>query len=370
MKLHYKCVIGSNLARWIKRLPILILVLSGTAIGESIQWYPQQARFAPDNSHLLVNVCAVGNSNYCRIWRYWLAEGKWDALPLDKDRTYLWPDYSPEGKRVVLSTMPCPQRKCDLRKARLALMNPDGADLQPIPGSDTPKTRPSFSPDGKRVIYWQIDELLQTPRQFVGFWHIYETDLETGNGRKLTRFYATTVLSGPKYWPDGKRFMFSAMDFYWFPDNWKDPSVPAAERAAALRRGPKETGHMVYVLAPEGQDLKPLFNSPRNWSVAHDVSRDGKQLLFASSAATSAYGSLYVRDPTTLSEPRLLLREYGAGSEIKDAAFSKDGSLIVVIRNLAARAGMPVPHPNAVEMWLVGAGDSDPRKIEVSKTTE
>lgn len=358
-------------ARLVKHALAFGFALACTVAIAEVQWYPQQVRFSPDDSHLLINVCEVGNSNYCRIRRYWLAEGKWDVLSLDEERSYLWPDYSPDGKRIVLSSMSCPQRKCDLRNARLALMNADGTDFRAIPGSDTPKTRPSFSPDGRRVIYWQIDEIFKTSRQYVGFWHVYETELDTGTGRKLTRFYATRVLTGPKYWPDGKRFMFSAMDFYWFPDNWNDPTVPAAERAAALQRGPKETGHMVYVLEPGSEHLKPLFNSPRNWSVAHDVSHDGKRLLYASSAATSAYGSLYTRDPVALSEPKLLLKEYGAGSEIMDAALSKSRARAVAIRNLATDLGGGGSITNAkfVELWLMGTDGSDPIKVGVGSTT-
>lgn len=349
--------------RWVGHLLWLMLAFAHIAIAGEIQWFPQQARFAPDDSHLLVNVCEVDNMDYCRIWRYDMADNKWSALPMDKDRTYMWPSYSPDSKQIVLSTMPCPQRKCDLREARLALMNADGTGLRAIPGPERIRTRPSFSPDGKRLIFWQTDEIFKIRSGYVLFQHAYEKDLGSGAERRLTHYSATRVLSSPKYWPDGKRFMFSARDFYFLPD---DSSLSPEQRVVMFRSRPKETGHMVFVLDLQNrnQNLEPLFNSPRNWSVAFDVSRDGRKLLYASSAATSAYGSLYMRDPVNLSEPVLLLKENGLSNVILDATFSVSGHWAIAIRH---NTGDRVHNARSVELWLMGADGSGQRKIELEK---
>jgi Tol biopolymer transport system component len=338
-------------------LPLLLLLAQGVA-AEEARWVPHQARFSPDGSHLLVNVCEAFNQTYCRIWRYGLADGKWTALPFDKDRTYKWPSYSPDGKRIVFSTRFCPDRNCDLRGMRLAVMNADGTELKPVSGSVAPRIMPSFSPDGRRLIYWKIDDVMQTPRQMFGLYDVYETDLETATERRLTGFTATGVFSGPKYWRDGKRFMFSARDFLRLDASSQEVSPQRAFPAYAKKFG----SNFIIVLEPNARLLEPLpLFEDRSWYIGYDISRDGKKLLYASSAATSAYGSIYVRNPMTTSDPLLVLREYGAGTAILDATFSPHADIVAVIRNLTPYG---IVNPDDIELWIVNVDGSNPRKIE------
>ncbi|WP_126463019.1 TolB family protein [Sulfuritortus calidifontis] len=347
-----------------------VFLTSSPVLADEIKWFPQQARFAPDGSHLLVNVCEVGNSNYCRIWRFWMADSHWDALPLAKDQTYLWPDYAPDGKAIVLSTMPCPDKKCDLRDARLALMDTDGRNLRRVPGTEVSKLRPAFSHDAKRAIYWQIGEVLKTRRQMAAFMDVWETELATGKERRLTNFAATVILSGPKYWPDDRRFMFSAMDFFRLPEGYRKPGDSPILLPNMMRYAEKHKGHMVFVLEPESSDLKPFFVTDKNWSVGFDVSRDGKKLLYASSGGTSSYGSIYVHDLTVLSEPVMILRERGAGSAIMDAAFSRDGQQAAIVRDITYWPGAAIYKAKNIELWLVDMEGRKPKHIAITQLPE
>ncbi len=170
------------------------------------RWFPAHVRWAPDDSHLLVSLCHVNRSDYCRIGKYWIAENRWEILHLQPRITYRWPSYSPDGKSIAVSAGGCDENyRCDMRRYVLALLSPDGQRIERLAG--TIAFMPSFSGDSRRIIYWRYTG--------GGGADVALFDLDTGKERMLTQLmFWMSSITGPAFFlPGGERFVFSG----WLP---------------------------------------------------------------------------------------------------------------------------------------------------------
>lgn len=186
-----------------------VFSISDTVNG--VRWFPNYVRFAPDDSHLLVSLCHIKRITLCRIGKYYIAENRWEILPYEARRTYFWPTYAPDGKSIVVTTAPCDEQYvCPLVQYALARMPPDGSRLEKL--IDTVAIHPSFSRDGKKLIYWKIGSINAVKGAALMFRDVAELDLTTGQERALTDFhlYDEQALGWPYFLPDGERFIFGA----------------------------------------------------------------------------------------------------------------------------------------------------------------
>lgn len=168
-----------------------------------VRWFPTHLRWAPDGSHLLVSLCHVNQPDYCRIGKYWLADKRWELLHLKPQTTYRWPSYAPDGRRFVVSVGTCNEQfACSAARLSLTLMDADGG--HPVELLRTIAQKPSFSDDGRKIIYWR--------HTGGGAADIGMYDLDTGREQKLTQLHFQdnwTQTGAPYFLPDGERFVFS-----------------------------------------------------------------------------------------------------------------------------------------------------------------
>lgn len=167
------------------------------------RWFPTHVRWAPDDSHLLVSLCHVNRASYCRIGKYWIADKRWELLPLEPRTTYRWPAYSPDGKHIVATVASCNEEyRCHGPDDTLTLLSPDGSRVQKL--IRTYADHPSFSDDGRKIIYWRLTG--------GGGADVAMFDLDTGKEEKLTNIlFETSSLAGGAYFlPGGQRFVFGA----------------------------------------------------------------------------------------------------------------------------------------------------------------
>jgi TolB protein len=127
--------------------------------------------------------------------------------------------------------------------SRLAVIRPDGSGLRVLAGAGDHAGFPSWSPDGKQMVY--------------------RTSPETGKGLRiidLTTERVTELTNGPQ------------------TDNFPAWS-PHGDRIAFT--SDRDGDYEIYTIRPDGTDLKRLTHSPGN--DAHLAwSRDGKWIAFAS----------------------------------------------------------------------------------------
>jgi len=181
-------------------------------------------QFSNDSDKLLFRYrCGGPNPDFWAVYEF--SSGR--AYDLDvlhkatKNAINDSPSYSRDGKLITFVAGEDSHRN-------IFVMNADGSNVRQLThdynenpkevGSNVVTMRlnasPSFSPDGKRIIFKRSGVKRQKPEQFgdpmlPSRWDIYEIEVETGKERRLTN-YEFYLISQPFYLPDGKRFIFSS----------------------------------------------------------------------------------------------------------------------------------------------------------------
>lgn len=182
-----------------------------------IRWFPTHVHFGPDGDTLLVSLCHVSRSGFCRIGKYSISRNHWDILPFEENRTYWEPIYSRDGQWIAYSSAPCQaEMLCDSNESKLFRTTPDGSKTELV--AETVASHPSFSIDGKKLIYWR-QNIIQRPDQpkFAAGMNLYQLDWETKKETALTDFilFPGEQRSRPFFLPGGEKFVFS-LDPYAF----------------------------------------------------------------------------------------------------------------------------------------------------------
>lgn len=278
----------------------LAIVIVGCAqpakppLPSSVPHYPepsphiaQSAIWAPDVSYLLADICPrkFAAKDNCTLYRYRLATQKWERLPAlaPNDNTgYQYPAFSPDGKTIAATEVGyncdhvgCPDSKVG---ARLVLLDVDGRRLKYLSDNGL-RLRPTFSPDGKRILYWRGDTL-QGGRAIHGFWDVYEMDIATGRERRMSNFAASNIAAPPRYWPDGKRILLVALDYHIKPnrEDYRHPTIPNSYTTY----GGIHRNNGSILIKPGEQRVWPFFKTegPYVWLLVRDISPDGKWAVF------------------------------------------------------------------------------------------
>lgn len=177
-------------------------------ISFGVRWFPTHVRYAPDSSHFLVSLCHTLRPELCRIGKYFIATNEWEILPFEDKRTYRWPVYSPDGKEIAVTTGACDEQyRCDLYQHVLARMRRDGSRMETV--ADITAKEMSFSPDGRKLIYWRLGGMGPKGRRFE-FSNIYEMDWATGKERALTELIFTGSDGRALFVENGEAFVFYA----------------------------------------------------------------------------------------------------------------------------------------------------------------
>jgi Tol biopolymer transport system component len=115
------------------------------------------------------------------------------------------PSFSPDGKRIVYSFSPGHGAN-----SRIVITDIDGSDARPLANSGTNNFSPVFSPDNKTIIfarsgYYGNYSPIAQPAQHE--WNFYTSDLGGANVRQLTNenFYMVSRMCVS---PDGKSVLF------------------------------------------------------------------------------------------------------------------------------------------------------------------
>lgn len=225
-------------------------------VQPDLRWFPINARFAPDGSWVVVNLCSNHNPLYCRLVRWepngkpqtpdgdTPSSGRWSLIAgQEPNKSYIWPSVSWSGKKLAYVIADCssnpslpalPTSKGDSPVAVHSLAKLDcgfhdgqpaisesitdlkqGQEIAPVHGA----TRPNWRPDDLAILYWRtIASVTLASGRSGGVRDVYEYDLnarvETPKFDLLaTRISWSSEATGPFYEPEGKTFVICGYGF-------------------------------------------------------------------------------------------------------------------------------------------------------------
>jgi Tol biopolymer transport system component len=322
-----------------------------------------QPRFLMDNDRILFEYflvdkrrsgLAIYEISSGRLYRF----EKYDHILSRQYSTY----YPPEGKDITIAAIDYPtfsrdgkqvafkMSKADQSQSDIYVANADGTNIEklteslpPVPsqdGSDSIvqyNTLPSFSPDGKRIMFQRAALKRQRSLgrgKMLSHWDVYDVDIAAGTERRLTnqQFYD---MSQPYYLSDGTRFIFSA-------------STISATKEPDLSN--------IYILDGKKRAVVPEFKN--GWySTEPRVSLDDAVLFKSETSGMDGLKGQYNYD--------LFIKRGGAIKRITkmqtyifDQAISPDGSRIVFLENKKREFDW--------SMWTVNSDGTGLTKIEIS----
>jgi Tol biopolymer transport system component len=160
--------------------------------------------------------------------------------------TWFWVSWSPVADRLLLVGFPTPDDDGETPSA-LYTMRSDGSDLTLLTGDEIQTSVPSWSPDGSQIVFSAGDDYDQDA---------FVMDADGSDIRQLT---ARDGLDGFPVWsPDGDWIVFSS-----------DRDATAEQQAA--NRTTTWSGVSVYVMRPDGSDVRRIFDAkdgallPADW---------------------------------------------------------------------------------------------------------
>lgn len=203
---------------------------------------------------------------WSKIATYNLKTGELRKIDTIQIKQALFPRFSSDGKKIVFLGA----HDEYAQNRNIYIMNADGSGIRQISDFDFTKQKegnletsnfvmaPSFSPDGKRIIYAKSRFTRERAYPLRGTmhtaWDVYEMNITTGKENRLTH-YDFYEMSWPYYMPDGKRFIFSAEG----PVNTTGRGPKNFKEYEALYQK-----NFIFIMDGSVNDLKPAFTYGNN----------------------------------------------------------------------------------------------------------
>lgn len=199
----------------------------------------------------------------------------------------LAPAFSASGQRIAF-VRPTAPRGADLVDTVFA-MNADGSHVQQLtrPSANVNSTLPSYSPDGKRIVFQRGAE-------------IFTMNANGSHVHRLTHSSRRVGNFEPSYSPDGKKIIF-----------------------VSDRDGRND----VFTMSADGSQLRDLASGPQFFSPDPSFSPDGKQIIFENDPSGHSEIYLVNADGSNL---RQLTHTSDAQAPF-DAIFAPDGKQIAFL---------------------------------------
>ncbi|MFA7061572.1 MAG: hypothetical protein WC156_12250 [Pedobacter sp.] len=169
---------------------------------------------SPDNDNIIFVCCEINGS--CDLAVYEISTKKLRKSNPTKNQYLGGPVFFKDGQYITFASGQNDDRN-------IFVMNADGTGLRQLTHTVNDKSLrengepivrmnavPSFSPDGKKIIYIRsgIRRQRSMGGEMVSHWDVYETDLATGTEKQMTN-YRYYMMTRPFYLPDSKSFIFS-----------------------------------------------------------------------------------------------------------------------------------------------------------------
>jgi len=221
--------------------------------------------FSPDGQKLLLTAC---KEDKCTFGFFDFAGHRFfPVLPFAKDQTWSFGSYSPDGKHIAVAIRRFADGGSD---SQIGIVDIEGKRVIEVTEGQGFRAAPSFSADGKTIIFARSNRQRRSGKTRFSDWDVYELTLTTRTERQLTDFKFFSLAS-PAYVQDGSRFIFSG----------EGPRNPGAERG---QMGSEDRRHLqgsrIFLLSRGERKLVPLFEEGAYASFPQ-MSKDGRKIVYA-----------------------------------------------------------------------------------------
>lgn len=239
--------------------PLNAAAIAGQADPSStvkVRWFPISAKFAPDASWGVVNLCSVVTPTYCKLVKWEPDQpgklmpsgiestGRWSLIKgQDANKSYFWPDLSRDGSKLAFVVADCQGQAQPLSNAQTTSQNVTSASL-PVPQScafrdgqlaynesagtligstviDDVRTaaKPAWRPDGQALLYWRsLGEVTLASGRNLRQRDVFEYDIKNKvetpkHNRAATRVLWDQEATGPFYDETGESFAVCGFAF-------------------------------------------------------------------------------------------------------------------------------------------------------------
>lgn len=213
--------------------------------------------FSPDNKTLLLTYCS---SRPCTLALYDLASGRLTVFQPPAGEVWTLGKFSPDGKKIVFTVAFMGDAKA---LQQIGIINADGSGYRLLTDTQDFKKSPSFSPDGKRILFARAGRENEGGRMRFADYDVYELDIASRKETRLTEFKFFLIMA-PWYLPDGEHFIFSG--------EYPNLSKTYEERFQQ---------NTILIMSKTERQLQPAITRGEH-SDAPSISVDGKKILFIS----------------------------------------------------------------------------------------
>ena len=160
--------------------------------------------FSPDSKKLYLEFAGI-NRNVNIGWMDLLSKQVSLYVPGDTQDRFASPSSSADGKQLAVVIK---EAANNFEISQIGVIDLESNSYRAVTKSDSFKQFPSFSPDGKKIIYGQSNRIRESGKTRFSDWDIYEVEISTGIERRLTNFCFFEI-NNPFYFNEGNKFVFS-----------------------------------------------------------------------------------------------------------------------------------------------------------------
>jgi len=270
--------------------------------------------FSPDGNRLSIKYCTV--ESVCKFGYIDLEKRLFvELLPSEKDQAWSPGGFSPDGLSIAVAVI---RQSENGRYSQIGVVSINTSHLTELTSGAVYKTAPTFSHDGKKIIFAQANrERKSGATRFVD-WDIYEISADGRNERRLTA-YDFYQISPPAYLPGDQQFIFSGDS----PRTYK--SASGDEGRHAYKNDYQDNGIFLLSLDQSLLQLKPYLSNGI-FSDAPGISADGTKILYrARTDKMDGVKTRFIYD-LFLFDGKIHRRMTRMGGQVSEAVLSPKGN--------------------------------------------